>query len=262
LNLPKEKPLQFHLTKDQIAILRIGSFDGKDISSAHQHFRPFMRHVFDSLRQAGINDLVIDLRNNVGGDDDFGWYLYSFLTDSSFRYYKRVEPASDKRFSFLRYTNQPGIFNLFHRLVHKDSLGRCQWTHGSYTCMHEPKSTYYLGRTYILINGESFSTTAEFASVVQAHHKAVFVGEETGGAAEGNNSGMELLLTLPNTGLRVKIPLMKYLCAVPTPAQKGRGIMPDFPILPSITDLIIQKDTEENFLIDLIRSRNCKGCGR
>jgi len=84
--LPKEKPLQFYVTSDRIAYLRISSFDGGDISKAHQHFKPFVRHVFDTLRTAGINDLVIDLRNNVGGDDDYGWYLYSFLTDSPSAY--------------------------------------------------------------------------------------------------------------------------------------------------------------------------------
>ncbi len=218
-----EKPLQFRLTDDKTGILSIGSFDGGDISAAHQHFRSFIKNAFDTLRTRGANDLIIDLRNNGGGDDDLGWYLYSFLTDSSFQYYERVQLASNHRFSFLRYTNEPLIFNFFHLMVTKDRAGRCVWTRGSYTMVHKPHPGAFDGAVFILINGKSFSTTAEFSSVVHAHDRAVFVGEETGGAQVGNNSGMELMLTLPTTGLRIKIPLMKYVCAVPPPRNPRQG---------------------------------------
>jgi len=258
----KEKPLEFQLTADKIGMLRISSFDGRDISHAGQHFHSFIRNVFDTLRQKGVNDLVIDLRNNVGGDDDYGWYLYSFLSDTAFRYYKRVELSSDKRFSILRYTSHPFCINFMHLFSKRDKEGHILWTHGTYTHVHQPNKYNYWGRVWILINGESFSTTAEFASMVHAHNKGLFVGEESGGASEGDNSGMEILLTLPGTHLRIRIPLFRYISAINDPVVKGRGIIPDYTIQPTMEDVIQKKDTEKDFLLTLIRSRNCKGCGR
>jgi hypothetical protein len=258
----KLKPLDFQLTEDKIGLLRISSFDSRDISTAKQHFHSFIKNVFDTLKNKGINDLVIDLRNNVGGNDDYGWYLYSFLTDSAFQYYHRVELVSNKRFSFLRHTRHPFCINFTHLFVKRDKIGRYIWTHGPDTRTHKPNRTNYWGKTYVLINGESFSTTAEFASMVRTHHKAEFVGEESGGALEGNNSGVEMLLTLPNTHLRVKIPIMKYVCAVPDSNLIGRGIMPDYPVQPGIEDILTKNDKEQEFILELIRKKNCKGCGR
>jgi hypothetical protein len=262
LRLPKEKPLQFELSSDNTAILSIHSFDGRDIGSAHQHYRSVLRQAFDTIKYRGVNDLIIDLRNNGGGDDDNGWFLYSFLTDSVFRYYDRVEVASGKRFSFLKHTNRPPCLNLFHLFVKKDSAGRYIWTHGHYTQIHKPNELNYRGSVFILINGESFSATTEFAAVADFHKRAVFVGEETGGAYQGNNSGLEIMLTLPNSGVRVRIPIMKYVCAVGSNHKPGRGIMPDYTVIPSIDDILKGLDTEKEFTLDLIRRKHCKSCGK
>jgi hypothetical protein len=262
LSAPKEKPLLFERNSDNVGILTIHSFDGGDIRAAHQHFHSFIRQAFDTMQVQGVNDLVIDLRNNGGGDDDNGWFLYSFLTDSSFRYYDRVEVAGNKRLSFLHYTRQIRGFNLFHLLVKKDRAGHFIWTHGGYTKIHKPAPSCYRGKVFILVNGASFSATAEFSAVARYHNRAIFAGEETGGAYEGNNSGLELLLTLPNTHLRVRIPMMRYIIASGSQKNSGHGVMPDYPVIPAIDDILKGMDTEKEFVLELIRRKNCKSCGR
>jgi hypothetical protein len=58
--------------------------------------------------------------------------------------------------------------------------------------------------------------------------RATFVGEETGGGYEGNASGTFAILTLPHTGIRVVIPLVRSELAVVPPKERGRGILPDY----------------------------------
>jgi hypothetical protein len=258
----KEKLLQLQLTEDKIAILTIRSLDGEDIAHGGQRFRHFLKASFDTLQNRGVNDLIIDMRNNGGGDDDHGWYLYSFLTDTAFQYYERVEMAPSKKYTLLKYTNRSCFLNLFHVWMKRDASGRCLWTHGPYTHVHKPNSLNFRGQVYMLINGGCFSATAEVAAVADSHKRAVFIGEETGGAYQGNNSGLELTLTLPNTHLRVKIPMMKYVCAVDPNHLPGRGIIPQFAVDPTIQDLVEGIDTEKEFALDLIRKKNCKACGR
>lgn len=50
-----------------------------------------------------------------------------------------------------------------------------------------------------------------------AHHlgRATFIGEETGGAYHGNNSGEMPLLTLPSSKMQIRVPLFEYWNAVP-----------------------------------------------
>jgi hypothetical protein len=263
-SVPKTKPLHFRINSEKIAVLTIHSFDDDDISAARQHFRSFIRSAFDSIKQQGVNDLVIDIRNNGGGDDYNASYLYSFLTDTAFKYYDRVEVTSDKKLSFLRHTDKPLLFRLFRLFVKSDPdfPSRHLWTYSRALRVQQPNPASFRGEVFVLINGGSFSATSEFAALADFHKRAVFIGEETGGNYQGDNSGLELILTLPNTHIRVRIPQMKYVLAVDHARMAGRGIMPNYTILPGIKDFLTGKDPEEEFTLDLIQKKNCKACGR
>src|SRR5262245_4653686 len=94
----------------------------------------------------------------------------------------------------------------------------------------QPEIYAFLGRTIVLINGLIFSTAADFCAV--AHHlkRATFIGEETGGAYYGNNSGDMPILTLPNSKAQVRVPLFEYWNAVPGYEGKRRGTRPDLQV--------------------------------
>ncbi|MBO0858584.1 MAG: hypothetical protein J2P21_08985 [Chloracidobacterium sp.] len=90
----------------------------------------------------------------------------------------------------------------------------------------------------VLISGRTFSTAADFCAV--AHHlkRATFIGEETGGAYYGNNSGDILILTLPNSKARVGVPLYEYWNAVPGYDGKRRGTRPDLQVETTAANLL------------------------
>jgi hypothetical protein len=58
-------------------------------------------------------------------------------------------------------------------------------------------------------------------------------------------------LTLPNTKLRVRIPLLLYTMAV-SGYPEDRGIIPDHPVAPSIADLLEGRDRVMEYTIELI----------
>ncbi|MFI5150642.1 MAG: S41 family peptidase [Bacteroidia bacterium] len=255
-------PLNFELTKDKIGILTIHSFDKKDIHKRGQRYKSFLRHSFNALNEQGANDLVIDLRNNEGGDDDFGWYLYSYLCDTTFQYYQRIEVASDKRFTFLPYCSNRMVCRMLRHLIKKDNTGKNLFRYGGDTKRLYPQYHPFRGQVFVLINGGSFSTTAEFSAIAQYNKKALFIGEESGGDYSGDNSGLITMLTLPHTGIRVKIPLFRYVLAVDPNHPKGRGVIPDQIIPRNINDVIKGVDTQKEYIVEYIRKKNCKGCGR
>src|ERR1043165_91720 len=48
----------------------------------------FLRNAFARIAEAGVRDLVIDLRNCPGGADRFNNQLFSYLIDAPFRFYR------------------------------------------------------------------------------------------------------------------------------------------------------------------------------
>ena len=93
----------------------------------------------------------------------------------------------------------------------------------------------------MLIDGGSFSTTADVAAVLRGLRRATFVGEETGGAYEGNTSGLDAQVVLPASGLRYRVQMFGYVNAVP-PAERGRGTVPDEVVPTRIADLLRGED--------------------
>ncbi len=116
-----------------------------------------------------------------------------------------------------------------------------------------PRSNHYAGKLYVLINGASGSMAAVVASFIKEYKTATFIGEESGGTMEGNTSEAYTFLVLPNSKIRVMIPLTKKVYNLN--AIKGRGVLPDYNIAPRIDDLLNAVDTELNFALDLITEK-------
>ena len=124
----------------------------------------------------------------------------------------------------------------------------------------KPQKEYFKGNIYILIDGWSFSGASDFCAIAHynAHDRITFIGEETGGAYNGNNSGDWLKLILPNTQIQVSIPIRSYLLAVFDYPYFDRGVIPDFKVIPDIEDILKSKDTQLEFTLKLIERRSSK----
>ena len=255
---PKEKVLEYKtLDSGKIAVMSIGSFLPKHMLRDRQRYKPFVRRSFRKLRKKGINDLVIDLRDNPGGYSNYGIYLYSWIADSSFRYFESMELPTRKPVKFIRHTDKTRLFNLLYLLVSRDrKTGKCTYNWDRGLRVHEPRRNRFKGNVYILINGNSFSNSSNFSALAHYNKRAVFIGEETGGRYDGCNGSAYLMLTLPNTEMKLNIPLVKNCYPFPGYPYKGRGIMPDHPVQPAIDDLITGRDTEMNYTLKLIEKRS------
>jgi len=63
------------------AIINIRYFDdGKK-------FGVFLEKIFDSINKTGIQSLIIDLRNNGGGDSSLGYQLFKYVANRPFTQY-------------------------------------------------------------------------------------------------------------------------------------------------------------------------------
>ncbi len=119
--------------------------------------------------------------------------------------------------------------------------------------IQQPQEDNFKGSVFMLINGKSFSATTDVCGIARQFANVKFIGEETGGGYYGNTSGARTTLYLPNTQIKVNIPLWKYKAAVKPLKYKDRGIIPDYPVTPTITDYIQHKDVQMDYALKLVK---------
>lgn len=218
------------------AVLRISTFGKQDLRRTyHQRFNAEIRQIMADLRLAGVQHLIIDVRDNSGGNPDYVNTLLKYLMLEPFeqaREYRLVSKPNEA--DFLRRTNK--------RWIPSNGLGN-----------FSPKRSAYSGKVYVLMNGGSFSASVSLISVLQKYNRAVLVGSETGGNPV-IHSGYLLKTTwrLPHTKIRCSPP---KLCSVynDLSANTGRGIMPDIPIKHNYQSVFSPEDEALQYVLDLIQ---------
>jgi hypothetical protein len=123
-------------------ILTIKTFDRDILRSQYkQEFDVEFRKAFKLLEIHGIKRLVLDLRDNQGGDFGPGITLLSYLLKSPVQYLKGSKEQQ----------------------------------------LIQPLKNGFKGDLYILVNGGSFSSTAILCSYLEQTKRGTFIGEETAG---------------------------------------------------------------------------------
>ena len=233
------------LKDPDIAQIRIGGFGGNQ-------YPQWMEDTFRTLREKGTTTLIIDLRGNGGGADMYGAMLVSYLTDKPFRYFDHIDVKSINP-SFKEHSDWSGNENRLREGMTVNPAGGFLVTSKLHPGVAEqPPGKYpFLGKVFVLIDGATFSTAADFCAV--AHHlkRATFIGEETGGAYYGNNSGMQTIVTLPNSKMRVRVPMYEYWNAVPGYDGKRRGTRPDHVVETKVANLLRGVDEQLELALKL-----------
>lgn len=247
-----EKVLEFRI-ENGIGFLTIHSFAKTDIKRAGQHFRQFINHAFTELNEQHVKHLIVDLRDNTGGSDPNAVYFTSHFFDRPFHYGNRtlVTEAIAKQIK--------GIYRIFYKKpVKKDSLW--YWQDGrvkdlnTFALVKNAKNNYK-GTSYFLINGFCMSSCANVTAILSHNKKSTFIGQETGGGYQGNNSGMLPEEPISNTGVILTVPLQAYFLAVDPNTNVGRGTLPDYETEILLEDIIQQRDADKNKALELISNQ-------
>ncbi|MBN4081568.1 hypothetical protein JYU23_00400 [bacterium AH-315-C07] len=246
-------PISFKLVDSlKTAVLTVKTFRGGLMAKAQIDFYDFVNESFTRINKEGVNNLIIDLRNNGGGYSEYGAILNSFLADTAFQYCKNQIVTSDQLLPEIKY-DIPGTFEGFPNGVIKEKVVY-KWPKHSILGWREKADNAFKGQVYFLINGGCVSTTSEVASVAHHNKQGVFIGEEVGGSYLGNSSGVTGRIELPNTKIGIHIAMVKYELAVADIGSR-KGVTPDYSITPTISDLVNERDVVMDFTLELIKTK-------
>jgi len=237
------RSLQFDTS---FALMTVNSF-------SNGHLKHFFRKSFRKIHRRNLQNLVIDIRANGGGDINNYVVLAKYLRDSSF---KVSDSAYSIKKNFKGFTKHitSGVFNnlalIF--LTHKEEDGNYHFGFWENHVFNPKRRNHFNGNTYVLINGLTFSASSLFCNAVKDQPGITLVGEETGGGWYGNSGIIIPDIILPNTKLRVRLPFFRIV-QYHHIAEKGIGVMPDVYIPPVYKDVVNGVDTKMEWVIKTIR---------
>jgi C-terminal processing protease CtpA/Prc len=223
----------------ETALLRVPTFSNRRYREAGADYRKVMQQLFHTLQARGTRQLVLDLRDNGGGSESNENLLYAYLVKAPLRKYAVVEAraaalsitdASGRRYATEVYDDAE--LRLQHRLP-DGRLARRNLRPEGLMSHWSAMSPVFNGRLVVLIGGNTFSGAAELASMLHHARRGVFVGEEAGGSNAGNTSGYSWEIALPNSGMQLDVPLLRFEFAWQTPPH-GRGVLPHCHVSPDL----------------------------
>lgn len=228
------------------AILSVNTFsEGK--------LKHFFRKSFSKIKEQHINNLVLDLRQNSGGNILSSTRLCQYLVDKPFHVADTVA-AYTRSFPYKKYIRPWFVYWLsMHFSGRRYSDGRIHFRYFEKHNFKPKKHAHFDGNIYIVTGGYTFSAAALATSTLKGQHNVTVVGEETGGGAYGNSAMHLPTITLPNSGLRITLPLYRLVLDA-SRTKDGRGILPDVEVKPSSVYIKRGIDAKLEKVKELMRS--------
>ena len=214
--------------------------------------RSFFRRSFKKLKKENINNLVLDIRSNGGGNVNLSTLLSRYISRNPFKAGDTVFAKTRTLRPYAKYIKGKFFNNIemfFVSSKGKDGLYHIKHMERK---LYKPKTiNHYDGDVYVLTNGPTFSASSLFCNTVKGQHGITLLGEETGGGWYGNDGIMIPDIILPNTKTRVRLPLYRIV-QYNHIATKGTGVIPDIYVPTSYDALLKGYDKKMQVVRDII----------
>jgi hypothetical protein len=232
---------------NKIAFMDLASF-GRNLK-----LKSFFRSSFRSLRRVDTKHLVIDVRSNGGGSVTNSTLLTRFIAREKFKVADSLF-ANNRNSRYKKYIENYFFNRLFMLIVTaKKNDGKYHFGYFERHAFKPKKKNHFDGTVYILTGGNSFSATTLFTQKIKQQENVIVVGEETGGGAYGNSAWLIPDMTLPETGIRFRLPLFRLVIDKNIP-KDGKGVQPEVIVLPTTDAIRRGVDYKMEKVMELIRS--------
>ncbi len=228
------RPYEFQVIKDSIGY--IGYYRCND----PERFTVFLKETFGVVKSRRISHLIIDARENGGGNSALDDEFMQYISPMPFRTFDSVETRVSSEIL----------------AWHPDWIDSTEQVPGKKFASAEIPLTplrenplRFSGDCILLAGRSTFSSAAAFAAAFKCFHAGVIVGAETGGITVCY--GDLYKFSLPRTGFGFAVSWKKFwnACGV----DNRRGVIPDYPVEGTIEDEKTGRDAVLEYALGLAR---------
>ncbi|MEO6176058.1 MAG: S41 family peptidase [Flavobacterium circumlabens] len=244
--------------KELTGKLTVNTFELSE-QMAYQNFSDFFKRV----NKESYKNVIIDLRNNKGGNPQIAAILYSFITKSNFenKFNFKAKTITLAHPEFVVGDNGARVSEseirdyenfLYQRFNLKDGMyiGNERLKEGVTENFPADKDTFS-GNVFIVTSGNTYSAAVYFAKLVQDNKRGTLVGKETGGNANNTFAGYFLNYKLPKTRAILRFSFTDLYFGE-NPPKINTGIIPEISLTTDqrINYLAKEKDPEINYILE------------
>lgn len=221
--LPEVKTHTYEVLDDGIGLISIYKFDG------FSSFKRFFDATLNKIEENPVDTLIIDIRDNIGGNTEYSKYLMSNLTDQPFRLYGKIE-AKISDAALLEDTYMKENFS--------DRVGETIEAEFNDEARPYDVNKVFDGKVYVAIAGNTYAAASEFAALIKDYEVATLIGQATG----TNPSSFKSihLVTAPNLNTRLAVPYQYF--ARPSGQDTLMGVQPDIVVDGDVIDYILDNN--------------------
>jgi hypothetical protein len=244
------------------ALMRIATFsyDGIEQQSA---FENFCSNSFELLHlRKDINNLVIDMRENMGGSLYNSSLLFSYLSKEEFKEFEYAE-------SKIRAIEQPEYLDKSFSTGEKETINRklieefSSLSGNHYFRMADsmidrwsPQKYSFKGNIFVITNSNVSSAASYFSVMVKNSGRGKIIGEETAGGNYSGNGFTNLNYILPYSKIKLIFPYVHLVYSYKEKKNRGTGLLPDFEVPDSYESFRENLDRQLLFIRDSLIGKN------
>ncbi len=225
---------QAKMISEHVAYLRPGPFfntegQAEDIWD-NSHFKSFIDQSFQTFKAANPSALLIDMRDNPGGDSSFSDLMMERIADQPFQFASQFKIKVSDEFKASNEQrlqtsgadmNDMSKVSVQYRKMYEKQPNGTILTHQF--PVNQPHPERLAVPVFMLINRHSYSNAVTVAAMAQDYGFATILGEETSDLA--TTYGAMEHFKLQHTGIKVGFP--KAYIVRPNGDETIRGVVPE-----------------------------------
>lgn len=233
-------------TAARVAVLNVRTFSASAYKRGKNKYRKQLKHNFQAIRNAGVSDLILDLRGNLGGRIGYWGRLMAYLHDRSVRQIHQTIAANFK----VRLKTENGVvfrkrlLPFYEQLfIYNRALDGRLYGKGWIYQTPRPAAARFNGKLYVLNDGQTGSAAVMLGAALSNFRPNVtFIGEEAGDDCRAFTAGLYWKLVLPQSKILTAIPLIYFLMEAKNEKIQSHRLTPDYPIAPDRREWYARKD--------------------
>ena len=191
-----------------------------------EKFQSFLKDSFKKIKENNIKNLIIDIRENGGGNSALGNSLLKYICKVPFSQYKKtvIKYSQLQKDAYKSYCESENMNCDTYNYIKNKTNGTFETIENSdFLSPNLPKERFD-GKVFLLTSTRTYSSAMNFAQAFKYYKIGEINGEETGGWVV--SYGDFIPTELPNTKLKMTVSTKKFY-TIGTTDKDLHGVKPD-----------------------------------